>query len=131
MHASRVFALFPARELIALETPPSQGSWICGVAAVRGREFPVVDLRGKLGIPRGSRGRDPLVVAVEVISVSGTPRVLGFVADRVSEVLTLRDRDFRNGSVRVSGRSRRVLDPDSILTEEELTMYFAWLTKSA
>jgi hypothetical protein len=49
------------------------------------------------------------------------------VADRISEVLMLRDRDFRNGSVRLNGRARRVLNPDLILTEEELKSWNASL----
>jgi len=124
MRSSRVRGLLPAHELIPLEAPHFRGSWICGIAALGGREFPVVDLRGKLGIAHGSHGRDPVVVVVEVTSLSGIPRLLGFVADRVSVVLTLRDRDFRNGAVRISGRSRRLLDPDTILTEEE------WMSSS-
>ena len=97
----------------------SNSAMICGVASLRGRDFPVVDLRGKLGIAHGSHGRQPCLIVVEAGSGSGA-RLIGFVADRISEVLMLRDRDFRKGSVRVNGRSRRVLDPDLILTDEEL-----------
>ena len=118
MRAEPVCGLLPVHQLITL-APHSPESWICGIASLRGREFPVIDLRGKFGIVRGSQGRDPLIVAVEVLSVTGMQRMLGFVADRVSDVLPLRDRDFHNGSVRISGRSRRMLDPDLILTEQD------------
>ena len=118
MRAERVRGLLPAHELIAFENF-STDSWLCGIATLRAREFPVVDLRGKFGIARGSQGREPTIVAVEVVSMSGMQRMLGFVADRISEVLPLRERDFRNGAVRIAGRSRRVLDPDSILTEQD------------
>jgi chemotaxis signal transduction protein len=118
MRAERVRGLLAAHELVTLESFSTE-SWICGVASLRAREFPVVDLRGKLGIAHGSHGREPLIVAIEVLSVTGMQRMLGFVADRVSEVLPLRERDFRRGSVRIAGRSRRILDPDSILTEQD------------
>ena len=143
MLAAGVRGLLPVHELIPIETPrPAQCGSICGFATLRGRDVPVVDLRGKFGIASGSNGRQPCVVVVE-----GTAgRLVGFVADCVSEVLQLGDRDFRNGSVRVISKSnrsksnrsksnrsksnrsksnrtprraRRVLDPDEILTEEE------------
>jgi chemotaxis signal transduction protein len=134
MLTSRVRGILPAHDMIPIEAPqsanggpgttnsgpgPNNSGMICGVASLRGRDFPVVDLRGKLGIAHGSHGRQPCVIVVEVEIGSGA-RLLGFVADRISEVLMLRDRDFRNGSVRLNGRARRVLDPDLILTEEEL-----------
>lgn len=134
MLTSRVRGILPAHELIPVEMPRFANSgpggansvMICGVASLRGQDFPVVDLRGKLGIAHGSHGRQPCVVVVEVAGGSGAG-LLGFVADRISEVLMLRDRDFRNGSVRVNGRARRVLNPDLILTEEELKSWSALL----
>ena len=148
MPASRVRGILPAHDVIAIVPPQSpdrqpgvtnsgpglsnsgpglsNSGMICGVATLRGRDFPVVDLRGKLGIAHGSHGRQPCVIVVEVEGGSGS-RLLGFVADRISEVLTLRDRDFRNGSVRLNGRARRVLNPDLILTEEELKSWNASL----
>lgn len=141
MPASRVRGILPAHDVIPIRAPESSTSepglsdsgpgsanlgMICGVASLRGRDFPVVDLRGKLGIAQGSHGRQPCVIVVDVESGSGS-RLLGFVADRISEVLMLRDRDFRNGSVRLNGRARRVLNPDLILTEEELKSWNASL----
>ena len=116
MEATRVRGIMPVHEVVALENPHP---WVCGFAAMLGRDFPVVDLRGKLGIAHGSHGRFPCVIVVETMSSRGA-RFLGFIADRVSDVLTLRERDFRKGMVRTTGRSRRILDPDQILTEEEL-----------
>jgi chemotaxis signal transduction protein len=120
MDASRVRAMVPAYEVTPLET---QVPWIVGVASIRGQDFPVIDLRGKLNIAHGSRGRLPVVIVVQVASSNG-PRLLGFIADRVSEVLTLRPRELQRGAVRISGRPRRMLDPDAILSEEELLGYW-------
>jgi chemotaxis signal transduction protein len=117
MESARVCGLLPMHELIPVETAQS---WISGIASLKGREFPVIDLRGKLGIAHGSHGRQPCVVVVEL---EGS-RLLGFVADRISEVVTPRQRDFNDGRLRVNGRMRRLLNPDQILTEEELQSFW-------
>jgi purine-binding chemotaxis protein CheW len=116
MESARVRGLLPLHEVIPVESPQA---WISGVAFIRGRDFPVIDLRRKLGLAHGTHGRQPCVV---VVDVDGT-HLLGFVADRVSEVLTPRQRDFQPGMIRVNGRMRRLLDPDQILTEEELLSF--------
>lgn len=116
MNAMRVRAILPAQELRPFDAPHS---WLRGFATMRGVEFPVVDLRRKLDLAPGSHGKFPCIVVVEA-SASGGSRLLGFVADRVSRVVALRERDFHNGVVRISGRPRRVLDPDQILNEPEL-----------
>ena len=111
MNADCVSGILPVHEMAALETPHQ---WICGFAALGGRDFPVIDLRAKLGIPHGSQGREPFIVVVETAG-----RLAGFIADRVSEVLELRPRDFRNGAVRTHGRPRKVLDPAKIMTDDD------------
>jgi hypothetical protein len=40
---------------------------------------------------------------------------VGFVADTVSDVITVRDRDYRRGKIRARGRPRAVLDPDLVV----------------
>ena len=90
--------------------------WTCGFAALKGRAFPVIDLRAKLGIEIGSTGRQPCIVVVEVASRMG-PQLGGFVADRLSEVVMARERDFSRGKLRGAGRPRQVLDPDVLFSE--------------
>ncbi len=116
MDATRVSAILPLHELVSVETPHA---WLRGFAALGGREFPVVDLRNKFGLPRASRGREPCIVAVAMPGAGGH-RLAGFVADRISAVVNLRERDLRNGVAHAKGRPRRLLDPDQILTEDEL-----------
>ena len=79
-----------------------------------GRDFPVIDLRSKLGLTKASGGRMPCIVVVEV-RANGGQQLAGFIADRVSNVVELRKRDLRKGMMRGRGRPRRVLDPDEIL----------------
>lgn len=120
MDATRLRGLLPIHELVPLDAPQGQHpEWICGIASIRGRDFPVVGLRGKLGVAHGSHGRQPCIVAVEVASADG-PRLVGFIADSISEVLTLRERDVLDGVARIGGRPRRVFDPDQLLLEAEI-----------
>lgn len=130
MEASRVRAILPSQEFTPLsntiaETRPLLGAfgeaawlekWTCGFSALKGRAFPVIDLRAKLGIPYGSRGRQPCIVVVEVGTALG-PQLAGFVADRISEIVQARERDFSRGKLRASGRPRHVLDPEILLSE--------------
>jgi chemotaxis signal transduction protein len=130
MDASRIRAILPTQELTPLKRTvvdirPLLGAfgeaawlekWTCGFAALKGRAFPVIDLRTKLGIERGSTGRQPCIVVVEVASRLG-PQLAGFVADRLSEVVEARERDFSRGKLRGAGRPRQVLDPDVLFSE--------------
>lgn len=130
MDASRVRAILPTKEFTPLirtiaDTRPLLGAfgeaawlekWTCGFAALRGRAFPVIDLKAKLGIREGSRGREPSIVVVEVMTRLG-PQLAGFVADRISDVVQARERDFSRGKLRAAGRPRQVLDPEILLSE--------------
>jgi purine-binding chemotaxis protein CheW len=116
MDAARVRAILPLHDLVTLATPHP---WLRGFAALGVHEFPVVDLQRKFHLPHASRGREPCIFAV-AIEAAGVQRLAGFVADRVSAVVHLRERDFHNGVAHAKGRPRRLLDPDQILTEGEL-----------
>jgi chemotaxis signal transduction protein len=115
MESARVRGLIPPHRLTALEAPHP---WLTGFAAVSGRDLPVIDLRAKLGLAAGSHGRQPIIIVAE----AGQGRLVGFVADCVSELVTLRERDFKKGVPRINGRARRVLDPSTILTEEDFLL---------
>lgn len=131
MDASSVRAILPVKEITPLErsivdTRPLLGAfgesacvenWTCGFAALQGRDFPVIDLRAKLGLPAATVGRLPCIVVVEVASRRG-PQLAGFIADRVSEIVEARERDFSHGKLRSKGRRpRQVLDPGILLSE--------------
>ena len=115
MDATRVRGLLPIHDLVLLDEPQQ---WIIGIASIRGHDFPVIDLRGKLGIVPGSHGRTPCIVAVEAEG----PKLIGFVADRVSRVLQIRNADADASTMRICGRTRRVLDLDQILTSDNPTI---------
>jgi chemotaxis signal transduction protein len=110
MNSAFVRGILPVHQM----TPMTAHEWICGFASANGRDFPVIDLRAKLGIAHGSHGREPFIIVVQI-----EEKLVGFIADRVSEVLDLRARDFRNGAVRTHGRARRLLDPEQIMKTED------------
>jgi chemotaxis signal transduction protein len=110
MNIASVRSILPVHQM----TPIVTHEWICGFAAISGRDFPVLDLRAKLGIAPGSHGREPFIIVVQT-----EEKLVAFIADRVSEVLDLRVRDFKNGAVRTHGRVRRVLDPAQIMEAED------------
>jgi chemotaxis signal transduction protein len=129
MAASCVRGILPAREMVPVGThspilvrtfspgtfsPAMFSPWTSGFASLRGRDFPVIDLRAKLGLPHATHGRQPYIVVVEVQTADG-PRLAGFIADRVCELVQARERDFHLGKLRLTGRPRLVLDPNSLL----------------
>lgn len=122
MRTSHVRGILPASEIVYFDSEefPSRGH-ICGVTSLQGGELPVIDLRAKLGLTYGAHGRLPCVIVVEVVD-DGLLKLVGFVADRISDVVKLRDHDFCGASARVSGRARRVLDPAAIVAGDPLAV---------
>ncbi len=127
MEADRVRGILPLRDLSELTLPAARSwtaglpvpleEWARGIASVHGREFLVIDLGGKMHLPRPVHGRDPVILVAEVNTAQG-PQLLGFIADRVCDVIVARERDYRQGKLRNGGRPRVVLDPDTILAGE-------------
>jgi chemotaxis signal transduction protein len=74
----------------------------------------VIDLRGRLGLTHASYGRHPCIVVIEN-GAPESPRLTGFIADRVSQLIYARDRDFSFGKFYRGGKPRRVLDPALLL----------------
>ena len=116
--AARVRGILPVRDLEPVAPSPDLyrhfGEWICGFASLNGQDVAVVDLRGRLRLPHATHGRHPSIIVVEIDTPQG-PRLTGFIADRVSEVFHARERDVSAGKLHVRGRTRRVLDPNSLL----------------
>ncbi|HEY0835443.1 MAG TPA: chemotaxis protein CheW [Azospirillum sp.] len=66
---------------------PQAPAHLLGMIDVRGRGVPVIDLRGKLGLPPAS-GEATRILVLD-LPVDGRDLVLGLVADRVFEVTAL------------------------------------------
>ena len=119
-----VCAILPVHQLQPLVGRDSgTPAWWIGEAQTGGQPFPIVDLAARLGLPKGTPetpdGRDPYILAIDTSGGDGSPILCGFVADRVTELIKVRSRDFRQGRIRI-GRPRRVLHPEQVLPLEEL-----------
>jgi chemotaxis signal transduction protein len=115
--AERVRGILPSHDLVAVpRTRPS----FAGIASLGGQPLAVFNLRVKLGLRHASQGNRPRIIVIDVGAGEGR-RLAGFIADRVSDVVIFRDRDFSHGAFRGNGRPRRLLDPDQIASEDDLT----------
>jgi len=95
---SEVFAV-PVRfvrEILDFKPPfaiPEGPAYLLGLTDVRGRATPTLDLRLKLGLPAVAPTLATRILVLDV-PVEGRMLSLGLVADRVIEVITIRDEDM-------------------------------------
>ena len=124
-------AALRVREIIRLQaiTPvPRVPDFVKGVINLRGRVIPVLDLRVKFGLPAEFATRTCIVVA-EVRLPSDETAPMGFVVDRVEEVVAIAANEIEptpdfGGTVatecllamaRVRGRVKTLLDIDRVV----------------
>jgi chemotaxis signal transduction protein len=115
--AGRVRGILPLDDLVAVpRTRPS----FAGIASLDGQPLPVFNLHVKLRLPHASQGSQRRIIVIAIGSGEGR-RLAGFIADRVSDVVIYRERELSHGALRGNGRPRRLLDPDQVVSEDELT----------
>ncbi len=122
VEAQRVRTVAPA----SCVRPLDDGlDFVQGTVHVNGRELPVVDLRGRLGLT-GRRPRPQASVIVLEVGANGARAHIGVLADRLTDVLELRERDIRGNVVQLRcggkpyGRPKLLLDLERLVTQEEL-----------
>ncbi|HOI28450.1 MAG TPA: chemotaxis protein CheW [Melioribacteraceae bacterium] len=71
-------------KMMQLTKVPNAPQYVEGVINLRGKIIPVVDLRTKLGMPRREPDTHSRIIVVDV-----EDKTLGFIVDRVSEVLRI------------------------------------------
>lgn len=113
LDAARVRAILPIEELIPL---PSTRPGVVGVVNVKSGCAVVVDLGARLHLPAGNPGPQRRIVVVE--TAEGRPA--GFIVDRVSNVIRYGSRDLRDGVLHGTGRARRVVEVDQVVSEDDL-----------
>lgn len=79
-----ILAVQEINRMMKITRVPQSPACVEGVINLRGRIIPVVDLRKRFNLAREGRGNDARIVVVEVAG-----RVLGFIVDRVNEVLRI------------------------------------------
>jgi chemotaxis signal transduction protein len=121
MEAACVRGILPLTDL----EPAADGrSGLLGITSLKGQVVGVIDLRSRLQLPQASEGSQPKIVVLEL--TAGTRQhLLGFVADRISDVVVYRDRDLRNGALRGKGRPRKLVDFDQLVSDNELAAWWA------
>jgi purine-binding chemotaxis protein CheW len=100
IEAGPVKAIIPAHDLLGAEHPDP--AWLAGECRLRGEVFPVIDLRLRLHLRHGVSGRTPCIVVLT------NGKLIGFLADSVSDIIHARAHDFRNGKLRI-GRPRQIV----------------------
>lgn len=122
IEARRVRSVAPAKDVLPLE---HELPFVRGALPMRGRRIPVIDIRDRLGLPWPASHRHTAVILIDIDDICGLPCV-GIVADRTSEIVEFRDRDFRDNVIQVRsygrpyGRPKLLFDPTALLTAEEL-----------
>ena len=103
IHKSRYLSFFVEEEQYGIEIShineiiammkvthvPRTPDFVEGVINLRGSIIPIVDIRGKFGLEKREHDMNTAIIINEVSGVN-----IGFVVDRVEDVLTLDDRDL-------------------------------------
>jgi purine-binding chemotaxis protein CheW len=79
-----ILAVQEINRMMALTRVPQSPPEVEGVINLRGKIIPVIDLRKRFGLTPSEQSEHSRIIVVEVHS-----RVLGFIVDRVSEVLRI------------------------------------------
>jgi len=121
MEAACIRGILP---LTDLEPTAAGPSGLLGITSLKGQVVGVIDLRSRLQLPHAGQGSRPKIVILEL--TAGTRQhLLGFVADRISDLVVYRDRDLRSGALRGKGRPRKLIDFDQLVSENELASLWA------
>lgn len=73
-------------DMIPVTAVPNARPFVGGLINVRGKVVPLLDLRVKFGLPPAPTTIDTRIVVIEAV-VTGEPMVIGFLADKVFEVV--------------------------------------------
>jgi len=79
-----ILAVQEINRMMDLTRVPQSPADVEGVINLRGRIIPVLDLRKRFGFPVGERSAENRIVVIEVHG-----KVIGFIVDRVHEVLRI------------------------------------------
>lgn len=115
--------------MMELTRVPQSPPEVEGVINLRGRIIPVLDLRRRFGMPEAERTDQNRIVVVDINS-----RVLGFIVDRVHEVLRIDstivepapemissiDSDFIEGVGKLDDRLIILLELERLFADERL-----------
>ncbi len=124
-----ILAVQEINRMMTLTRVPSSPAEVEGVINLRGKIIPVIDLRKRFGLPANEHSEQSRIVVVEVHG-----RVIGFIVDRVSEVLRINskivepappmacsvDSDFIAGVGKLEDRLLILLDLQKLFNKNEV-----------
>ena len=113
IEAAIVRGILPLESFVPLAVPRQ---CLVGVAKIGGRPVAVLDLRQKLKLPSASLNGQPRIVVIQIAD----QHLVGFIVDRVCEVMAFRAIEFRSGAFRGQGRPRRLVTAAQIANEDDL-----------
>lgn len=121
--SDRVRQILPASDV---RTTDDRVPYLYGAIPANGRMIPVLDIRQKLGL--GARPTRPSACVLVVNLHGNCPvKVVGMVADKLSEVVEYRASEIRGSTAqqrvegRPYGRPKTLLDPEQLLKPLEWT----------
>jgi len=114
---------------------PRTPTYVLGVINLRGKVFPVVDLRLRFGLESAEYTDRTCVIVVEISGPSG-PVMIGVVVDSVSDVLNIKEEDIQGeltfgasldteyifGMAKMENGVKILIDIDRVLTSGELNL---------
>ncbi len=124
-----ILAVREINRMLQITRVPQSPEDVEGVINLRGRIIPVVDLRKRFSLDAGERDNDARIVVVEV-----SDRVVGFIVDRVHEVLRINssivepapamtagaEADYIQGVGKLDDRLLILIDLERLFTSGEL-----------
>lgn len=84
--------------MLAITSVPQAPHYVKGVVNIRGKVIPIVDLRGKFGMPEAERTEETCIIVVYV----GDTEV-GIVVDHVNEVMDIAEEDIEDSPAFAGG----------------------------
>ena len=114
--------------MVEITRVPNTPDFVVGVIHLRGKVIPIIDLRARLGMPDRAYDKDTRIIVVELEG-----KVIGFIVDKVNEVLRISksiteppppmaggvNSDFITAVGKLENRLLILLDLNKVLTTKE------------
>jgi len=116
--------------MMAITRVPNSAHFVEGIINLRGQVIPVIDLRKRLSMPIKQADRESRIIVVEI-----DEKVVGFIVDRVNEVLRVSssiteappamvtggvDSEFITAVAKLEDRLITLLDLQKLLSADEI-----------
>lgn len=125
-----ILAVQEINRMLTITRVPQSPDYVEGVINLRGRIIPVIDLRRRFGMEASSHASENRIIVLEVQG-----RTIGFVVDRVQEVLRIEGRivepapalvtsghsEYIEGIAKLTDRLLILLDLNKLFDHEQLT----------